>query len=257
VSRGYGRDGEGVLAVSRHTPAAMAGDEPLLIHLRTGAPVWVGRDRVAAARALRAAHAEVDVLISDDGLQHRRLARQAEIVVFDGRGIGNGLSLPAGPLRQPWRRAPAPQMLVLYNADAPSTPWPGAMARRSLAGAWLLADWWQGRRAAAAPWASLRGRTLHAAAGLAEPERFFRMLEAQGLTIVRWPLPDHARFHPLPWPPNAQDVLVTEKDAVKLAPDAVGPGRVWVVALDFELPNTLTGELLRRIRPDASPAFSS
>jgi tetraacyldisaccharide 4'-kinase len=248
VSRGYGRTRAGALVdVQPETSAATAGDEPLLIRRRTGAPVVVGADRLAAARRLLATHPEVDVLVSDDGLQHHRLPRNVEVVVFDDRGIGNGLLLPAGPLREPLpRRLPA-RMLVVYNAAHPSTALPGHLARRALGGAWPLRDWCQGRAEGRVPLDQLRGRPLLAAAGMGEPERFFRMLEAAGLQIKRLPLPDHARFDPLPWPVDTPDVLVTEKDAVKLSPTAAGRTRVWVVALDFELPCAFMAALRQRL----------
>lgn len=250
VSRGYGRADEAdIVDVGADTPAARAGDEPLLIQRRTGAPVVVGRDRVAAARSLIASHPDVDIVLSDDGLQHHRLARDVEVVVFDDRGAGNGLALPAGPLRQ---RVPAPlphRMLVLYNAAQPSTPLPGALARRTLAGAIPLEAWWSRRREAVQPLGALAGRPLLAVAGTGAPERFFAMLEAAGLQIRRLPLADHASFSPLPWPADTADVLVTEKDAVKLRPDRVGATRVWVVALDFALPDEFLSAL-RRCLPD-------
>ena len=85
ISRGYGRRSRGVVSVTSDSSATECGDEPLLIRLRTGAPVMVGRDRVAAGRALRIRHPTVDIVISDDGLQHHRLARDAQVVVFDER----------------------------------------------------------------------------------------------------------------------------------------------------------------------------
>jgi hypothetical protein len=84
--------------------SSLVGDEPLLLARRSGVPVFVGRDRVAAGQALLAAHPECDVIVSDDGMQHYRLQRTVEVVVFDGRGAGNGRLLPAGPLREPLRR---------------------------------------------------------------------------------------------------------------------------------------------------------
>jgi tetraacyldisaccharide 4'-kinase len=125
--------------------------------------------------------------------------------------------------------------LVLHSDGVQAAPVPGHLAQRRLGLAWPLADWWAGRRAAAVPLAHLRDRPLLAAAGLAQPERFFAMLEAEGLRIQALPLPDHARFDPLPWPATAPDVVVTEKDAVKLRPEALPPGqRVWVLPLDLQ-----------------------
>jgi tetraacyldisaccharide 4'-kinase len=83
--------------VAAGSPPSLVGDEPLLLARRSGVPVFVGRDRVAAGQALLAAHPECDVIVSDDGLQHYRLQRAVEVVVFDGRGAGNGRLLPAGP----------------------------------------------------------------------------------------------------------------------------------------------------------------
>ena len=232
ISRGYGRDNDEVRLVGRASAASEVGDEPLLIHLRSGAPIAVGRDRVAAARALLAAQPELRLLISDDGLQHWQLPRSLSVLVFDERGLGNGRLLPAGPLRQ--RRAmSAEPSLVLYNAGAPSTALPGHLARRQLAGAVELADWWQGAAADPQALEGLRGRPVLAAAGLAQPERFFRMLRAQGLEVLPLPLPDHHDFSTLPWPADTTEVLLTEKDAVKLRPERLGRTRVWVVALDF------------------------
>lgn len=233
VSRGHGRDGAGVLEVHADTPVAHCGDEPLLLRLRAGVPVFVGHDRVAAARALRQAHPRVDVLVSDDGLQHLRLARDAQVIVFDERGAGNGWLLPAGPLREPLPATLPPRSVVLYNAAAPSTPLPGWTAQRRLAGAVALADWWRGTAAAPAVLAALAGRPLLAAAGIAQPERFFAMLRAHGLEVMPLPLPDHHDYANIPWPTDAADVIVTEKDAVKLRPERTGTTRVWVAALDF------------------------
>src|ERR1700761_2856478 len=101
VSRGYGARVKTPTRVTSTSAASVGGDEPLLIARRTGAPVWVCPDRVAAAQALCAAHREVDVIVSDDGLQHYRLAPDAELVVFDHRLGGDRFLLPAGPLREP------------------------------------------------------------------------------------------------------------------------------------------------------------
>jgi tetraacyldisaccharide 4'-kinase len=257
VSRGHGRAGAGVLLLDAATPPSAAtpaafGDEPLLMHRRTGAPVAVARRRRAAGLRLLAAHPEVDVLIADDGLQHHALARAVELVVFDGRGIGNGWPLPAGPLRERadavWPTAPgAPPRFVVLNGRWPAPP---ALAQpappercfeatRALGGALSLADWARGLAATPEALRTLRGRPLVAAAGIGDPERFFAMLEAEGLAITRLPLPDHAGFETLPWPADTADVIVTEKDAVKLAGRAPGATRVWVATLDFGLPQAL------------------
>ncbi len=125
VSRGYGRRTQDGREVRAESDPRDVGDEPLLVQRTTGAPVVVDRDRVAAARRLLAAHPEVRVIVSDDGLQHLALGRDVEICVFDDRGVGNGWLLPAGPLREPWPRACD---LVLHTGDRPA--FAGFAARR-------------------------------------------------------------------------------------------------------------------------------
>lgn len=242
ISRGHGRDADAsaVLEVQPDTPAAQAGDEPLLLRLRLQVPVFVGADRVAAAHAALAAHPRTDVLVSDDGLQHLRLPRAAQIVVFDERGVGNGWLLPAGPLREPLELHPPPRTVVIYNAPQPSTPWAGHLAQRRLSGLVDLAGWWAGQPATRAALQALadRGAPVVAAAGVARPERFFGMLRDAGLAITPLPLPDHHRYTTLPWATDTAHVVVTEKDAVKLRPERIaaqdGATQVWVAPLDFE-----------------------
>lgn len=240
VSRGYGRRGSGRVAVEPDTDPARAGDEPLLLRRRTGVPVLVDADRVGAAHALLQAHPEVDVIVADDGLQHLALGRDVEVLLFDERGIGNGRLLPAGPLREPLQvgeRLPAPAAparLVLYNAPEPTTPLEGWRSRRRLSGLRTLADWRAGHAADPAAWSRLAGRRVLAVAGVAAPGRFFAGLREAGLEIDELPLPDHHDYAALPWPSTAGDVVLTEKDAVKLDPARALGARVWVATLDFE-----------------------
>jgi tetraacyldisaccharide 4'-kinase len=247
VSRGYGGETRSALSVRPDTPASRVGDEPVLESRRTGAPVFVGRDRVAAAQALLSSHPDTDVLVADDGLQHLRLARDVQVLVFDERGAGNGWLLPAGLLREPMRPAARALDVVLYNAERPSTTLPGYVAARGLAGAVSLQDWWQGAAPSLQTLRSLRGRRVHAVAGVARPARFFEALRKAGLDIEPIALPDHAAFDALPWPPDARDVVLTEKDAVKLPAGGIGSATVWVAALDFRLPPAFVAEVLRRL----------
>ena len=248
ISRGYARAGRSPwLEVLLDTTSHDAGDEPVLIRRATRAPVWVDRQRARAAAMLCAAHPEVDVIVSDDGLQHVRLARDVEVIVFDERGAGNGLLLPAGPLREAVPKHLPRDTHVLYNAGTPTTPLPGEIIDRRLSRAWLLADWMAGEHEVAAPLSIFAGQRLLAAAGIAAPERFFGMLEQAGLSIERLPLPDHFDFATLPWPPTVSDVLVTEKDAVKLGAHAGGQTRIWVVGLDFVLPTAFLQAVLERL----------
>lgn len=246
ISRGYGRRAgadDTPLAVDARSAASQVGDEPLLISRRCTVPVVVARSRVEAARALLRAHPGVDLLVSDDGLQHHALPRQAEVLVFDERGAGNGLLLPAGPLREPLPAALRPGQWLLYTAGHASTPLPGGLAGRRAGAALPLRAWWAGERDAAVPLARLAaqataaGERWLAVAGLAAPEKFFALLEAAGLPLQRCPQPDHASLDPLPWPAaRTAPVIVTEKDAVKLGPERIGPTPVWVLPLDLTLP---------------------
>ena len=249
ISRGYGRLGRATHTVEPGDAATTAGDEPLLIRRRCGVPVWVGAQRAAAGRALCAAHPEVDVLVSDDGLQHAALVRSAEVVVFDERGVGNGLLLPAGPLREPLPKAVPPWRRVLYTAGFASTGLPGALALRSISSALPLSAWLASDATAAVPLSALAGRPLLAVAGIAAPDKFFSMLRTAGLTIEPRPLPDHHAYTTLPWPAGTPEVVTTEKDAVKLDPLRLGSTRVWVVPLNLTLPDALAADLIALLFP--------
>lgn len=238
VSRGYGRRAHDCRLVSADALPEDVGDEPLLIHRRTAAPVGVAASRIDAARALLAAHPALDLLICDDGLQHRALHRDLEICLFDDRGIGNGFLLPAGPLREPWPRRVD---LIVSSGNLPE----GTIAhrvQRTLAPFGVRAD---GSRLALHALAAGEGQVppdLLAVAGTAQPEAFFEMLRAQGLHLTRTlALPDHAEFPATPWSMRDDSiVLCTEKDAVKLwrhRPDALA------VPLTIELAAAFWGEL--------------
>lgn len=259
VSRGHGRLTRDLVQVTRRSPVQETGDEPLLIHLRTGVPVAVGPDRAAAARALLRKHPHVDLLLSDDGLQHLQMRRDTQVIVFDERGVGNGWLLPAGPLREPFKGTqPPPRSVVVYNASKATTPWPGHLVRRRLGGLVRLAGWWAGEPAQPDAFDELLGRPVLAAAGVARPNRFFDMLRAEGLTITEMPLPDHHDFSTLPWPDDAGAVVVTEKDAVKLTPDTPGTAQVWVATLDFQFDAGFEDALVQclplGLRPGSSTA---
>jgi tetraacyldisaccharide 4'-kinase len=217
VSRGHGRSTDDCREVHDDSDPREVGDEPALLRRATGAPVFVARRRVEAARALLARHPGVRLIVSDDGLQHLALRRDVEICVFDDRGVGNGWLLPAGPLREPWPRACD---LVLHTGGgtdvSAARAIPGFGARRALADHALRSD------GATVPLAALRGLPLVAVAAIAKPERFFSMLRARGLEPMACiALPDHDDF--TSWtPPTAAagmappSVVCTEKDAVKL-----------------------------------------
>ncbi|MEY6432445.1 tetraacyldisaccharide 4'-kinase [Thioalkalicoccus limnaeus] len=187
----------------------LVGDEAVVLARRTGVNVVAGPDRRAAGAWL-IARGGCDIILSDDGLQHYRLPRDLEILVIDGqRGLGNGLCLPAGPLREPAARVDTVDMVVGHGAD-----WPGGY-RMDLIGDRVVNLRDPERIADLAAW---RGRAVTAVAGIGNPLRFFEGLRAAGLIVREWRYPDHHRYGSddvRRWPSGP--VIMTEKDAVKCA----------------------------------------
>jgi len=234
VSRGYGgKAGQWPQTVTPKSEPSLVGDEALLLVRRSGCPMVVGPDRVAAARQLLAGQ-DVDVIIADDGLQHYRLQRDIEIAVLDGeRRLANGLCLPAGPLREPASRL-AEVDFVVSNGAAQPGEWP-----MRLRGETAVALQGGGRR----PLSAFAGTVVHAVAGIGHPARFFDALRQQGLEIIPHPYPDH---HPytggeLEYTDEAP-VLMTEKDAVKYLDYATE--RHWYVPVTATLPDEFAWQLI-------------
>jgi tetraacyldisaccharide 4'-kinase len=219
VTRGYGGSSGSVRLIGSGDDPAVVGDEPILLARRTGVPVAIGRDRPAAAQLL--VNAGCDVVVSDDGLQHYALARDCEIVVIDGdRRFGTGWLLPAGPLREPKARMAFADAIVVNGGRALLD---GALSMRLearsasslIGGAVKALD-------------EFAGCSVHAVAGIGNPERFFNMLRAHGIEVVGHPLPDHARLQPSDISfADERPVLMTEKDAVKCR--AIAGPRHWYV----------------------------
>jgi tetraacyldisaccharide 4'-kinase len=219
VTRGYGGASGPARIIDASADPDAVGDEPVLLVHRTGGPVAVGRDRPAAAQLL--VNAGCDVVVSDDGLQHYALARNCEIVVIDGeRRFGNGSLLPAGPLREPKGRLAAADAVVVNGGR---TPLDGTFSMRLEAGsASSVAG------VAVKALSEFAGLTVHAVAGIGNPQRFFDMLRAQGILVVPHPLPDHARLRAADITFGDQcPVLMTEKDAVKCL-GVAGPNHWYV-----------------------------
>lgn len=213
--RGYG----GVAAVSptlvtRDADVAAVGDEALLMARASLVPVIVARDRAAGARALQAAGC--DLVLCDDGLQHYRLRRDLEIAVIDGaRGMGNGLCLPAGPLREPIRRLRSVSACVV-NGD--NTDARGACGARAWPMQLQPQCFVRVQDGAAFPLAHFAGVEVHALAGIGNPARFFAALATLGVRATAHAFADHYRYcGDEPVFGHATPILMTEKDAVKCA----------------------------------------
>ncbi|MEJ2601818.1 MAG: tetraacyldisaccharide 4'-kinase [Gammaproteobacteria bacterium] len=237
VSRGYGgQPGPVPLRVEEDADPSRVGDEALLFARHAGCPVFVHPDRVAAARA--AVEAGADVILSDDGLQHYRFARDFEIAVVDmERGLGNGRCLPAGPLREPPSRLETVDQIFSQGLSGVDqaigfTLQPAAAVN--------LAD---GTRRELADFA---GQAVYGIAGIGNPARFFRTLREAGIKVIEHPLADHAEPSPQELnPPDTLPVFMTEKDAVKCRTRA--GRRHWYVPVSVEMDEAAAAAFLERL----------
>lgn len=257
VSRGYGAiaDDQG-----RHAhveirqgghPPDWFGDEPLVMAARLSAPVYVGPERAEVARALLRDQQQVDVILSDDGLQHYGMARQIEIAVVDGaRGFGNGQLLPAGPLREGRGRLGSVQVVVVNNAgdDAASlaggqTWYPMSLGRECfvslLTGEEYTPEEFSLR---------VRGQRVVMLAGIGHPERFFDQARRLGVAGRALAFPDHHRYTAKELRvPDADVLLMTEKDAVKCR--GFADPRMWFMRVEADLPDAFFAHIESLLRP--------
>lgn len=263
VSRGYGGNtGPGPMSVITDSAVEQCGDEALLIARRTNCPVVVCADRRAAVEHLLEQN-ELDVILSDDGLQHYRMHRDLEIVVIDRqRGLGNGHCLPAGPLRESPARLNSVDGIVLNGAELDqeagslmSTSQTNALdyalpakvpafsmrleasqfinlssGEKVSAEQWCQGPWFQGQGS--------QGRLIHAVAGIGNPERFRDTLAALGLQPQLHGFPDHHFFtaddlnFDDDWP-----LVMTAKDAVKC--ESLSNRNTWYLDVEAVLPPEL------------------
>jgi tetraacyldisaccharide 4'-kinase len=238
VSRGYSGSARVPMLLDAQPDPAIVGDEPALIRSRTGAPVAIGADRVAASRLLL--EAGVDVIIADDGLQHYALGRDVEICVVDGeRRFGNQQLLPAGPLREPLVRLRTVDFIVCNGGEPQSGEIPMRLALRD---AVSLVDPTRKRSLA-----DFAGTRVHAVAGIGNPPRFFKSLRGRGIGIIEHPFPDHHRYTATELDfGDGAPVLMTEKDAVKCR--ALAAGHWWSVPVSAVLPDSLFDDVASKLR---------
>lgn len=246
VSRGYlgqhehERDQKPIFVYANSDPT-IVGDEPLLLAKRLFCPIVIAKKRTLAVQALLDS-AQVDVILSDDGLQHEAMERDIEIIVIDGqRRFGNGWCLPAGPLREPMSRLKSVDFVVSnspdrYNID---TEYEMELRPRPLYKGILPSEHQN--------LIAFREQPVHAVAGIGFPERFFELLKKYELKIIPHPFPDH---HPY----TAEDlnfkddypVIMTEKDAVKC--DGLMNERHWVLPVEASLNPLFDVKLLTRLQ---------
>jgi tetraacyldisaccharide 4'-kinase len=222
VSRGYGATaGSQSPVMVSGQDSSRYGDEPVLLAAQTGCPVCIGKNRVAAVQ--RVAQEDVNVVLADDGLQHYRMRRTAEIVVVDGaRGFGNGHLLPVGPLREPVSRLQGADAVLLNGASAAVA---GLVFHLEHADMRSLAD------DTSRPLTDLAGKRVWAVAGIGNPERFTLTLENAGLAVDSVSVPDHGTIDLQALrAQRAQPILMTEKDAVKYR--GAGANDAWYLPVE-------------------------
>ena len=247
VSRGYGRDEDDSepVPVSPDDDPHRVGDEPLLL-AGAGYPVVVARDRVAAGRTLLARHAACDVILSDDGLQHYRLARSVEIAVVDAaRALGNRWLLPAGPLREPASRLDEVDAVVVLTEKTGAAPpeLPGAFTMTLVGDRFVRVD----DPLTTAPASAFAREDVHALAGIGHPARFFARLAAMGIAATPHPFPDHHRFVRGDLAiADAQAILMTEKDALKCG--AFADERCWYLPVRARIDDALVTLIEGKLR---------
>jgi tetraacyldisaccharide 4'-kinase len=246
VSRGYGGQAPHYpYLLDVGTEPSIAGDEPCLIARRSGLPVAVSPDRLAAAKLL-VEQERCNIIISDDGLQHYRLARDIEILLLDGqRGFGNGFCLPVGPLREPIARASQVDLTIINGGSDTLRGHTMLLVGET---AINLSD---GERRGLSAWPEAE-RRIHAVAGIGNPSRFFQALRSKGFLVIEHAFVDHHAF-------TAADlyfgdqcpVIMTEKDAVKCAQFNVR--NCWVLPVDGEIDSAFYDEFTILLERLATP----
>ncbi len=240
ISRGYGgRAKEFPLLVNSETHAAITGDEPAMIARSLGCPVVIDPDRVAAARWL-ADRNLCDVIISDDGLQHLALGRELEIAVLTSDKIaGNGLCLPAGPLRENKSRLKTIDVIISREKKSELTNYtmelqPGECSRLDSPAMRLpLSAFWKS--------------PVHAIAGIGNPDSFFSSLRTAGLEIIPHPFPDHYDYSQADISfTDGLPVLMTEKDAIKCSEFATR--NHWAVTVSVTVDEGILTTVLEKIK---------
>jgi len=241
VSRGYAGKQSSQNEVTPVLPDSdplLVGDEPLLMARQTQVPVFVGRQRAAVVKALIKQHPELDVVLSDDGLQHYAMQRDLEIVVFDvDRGLGNGWCLPAGPLRERPGRLNEVDIVVKHSA--------GPSADMHLQGSTLHHLITDEKMSVAV----FKDTSVHAVAGIGSPDRFFKQLQSMGLKVIPHPFPDHYLYQRQHLMFNDDlPIIMTEKDAVKCTQLFKATDSVYYLPVKAVLAESVAKNILQQIK---------
>lgn len=246
VSRGYKSSAPSYpYMVNNQSSPEEAGDEPYLLYHRCNCPVVIAPDRTSAAKLLLD-KTDCDLIISDDGLQHYRLGRDIEICVIDGeRGLGNKHCLPAGPLREDRQRLLDVDFVVSNGASdnrliQESIPCFGMHLEPRRFRSCVNKEQTLGIDA-------FTGRTVHALAGIGNPNRFFRTLEKYaGVNVIAHSMQDHQAYtEPDIHFQDDFPVLMTEKDAVKIK--EIAGDEHWYLEVSAALPDNFTSQLREKL----------
>ncbi len=242
ISRGYGRKEQSVIVSDIHASSELLGDEPYLIHQKTGAPIAVANQRYDAGIALLSKYPDLDMIISDDGLQHYALYRDFEIAVFGKQGIGNGFVLPAGPLRESVDRLNyVDAMITIDDQFQFLLPYSQKCYKitQQLGVPYKLNNTQQLRE-----WQSFF--RVSAIAGIAHPSNFFNALSSKNIEVSAYPFGDHHTYSAVDFANMAEPILMTEKDAVKCTQILNGHD-AWVVPLETTLPSDFIELIIQHI----------
>ncbi len=244
ISRGYGGSAQKITEVFPDSDAMVVGDEAVLIAARTNCPVFVSADRVSAGQYLLKTYPECDIVISDDGLQHYRMQRDVEIVVYDSvKGFGNGALLPAGPLRELKARLKTVDAIVSNGADDREN----LKCFNPVAMQLVATDFYNlvdvQKKSSARAFVQ---KKIFAIAGIGNPQRFFDQLSDLGLQFESRAYADHYIFQAKDFEHiNADVILMTEKDAVKCL--AFAKPNFWVLPVSASVNDALMPIVLNKL----------
>ena len=239
ITRGYGgKAPTWPQSVKAETNPALVGDEAVLMASRTGVPVYAGANRLESIQQLLERH-DVDVIISDDGMQHYKMPRDIQIAVIDAsRMLGNEYCLPAGPLREKKERLDTCDFVILNGGEDAKPPW----FNMALQGDTL----YNLKTNETVPLAEFKDQTVNAVTGIGNPHRFYKTLEQGGLSLKSHSFADHHAF--IESDLNFQDdhpIIMTEKDAVKCK--AFGEKSMWVLPVEASLNAAFDNQLMELI----------
>ena len=249
ITRGYG--GRAIaypLEVTPLTSVSECGDEAILLAEKTGCPVTVAPDRMAALEALVSGNA-VDIVLSDDGMQHYRLVRDIEICVVDGKRLfANGFCLPAGPLREPIQRLQEVDFIVINGKPSKQSPILESAIEMVIEPKFLINLLNEERRPfIGAPFNI--GSIVQAVSAIGNPQRFYDLLDKLPYQVKRFKFPDHHLYSVedllSAGVDEHQPVVMTEKDAVKCR--SFARSNYWYLSTQVCLPPTFADEFISRV----------